>query len=37
MPQTVKKKRGVFGFLKKKSKDVAPPKAEPKKEEEEKF
>ena len=36
-PQTVKKKKGVFGFLKKKSKDVAPPKAEPKKEEEEKF
>jgi hypothetical protein len=36
-PPTVKKKKGVFGFLKKKSKDVAPPKAEPKKEEEEKF
>ena len=36
-PSTVKKKKGVFGFIKKKSKDVAPPKAEPKKEEEEKF
>jgi hypothetical protein len=36
-PPTVKKKKGAFGFLKKKSKDVAPPKAEPKKEEEEKF
>ena len=36
-PPTVKKKKGVFGFLKKKSKDVAPPKAEPKNEEEEKF
>lgn len=37
-PPTVKKKKGVFGFLKKKSKDVGPPKkAEPKKEEEEKF
>ncbi|MCX8490251.1 MAG: hypothetical protein ORN54_04210 [Cyclobacteriaceae bacterium] len=37
-PQPIKKKKGVFGFLKKKSADVVPPKkAEPKKEEEEKF
>ncbi|MCE2895694.1 MAG: hypothetical protein LW721_14765 [Flammeovirgaceae bacterium] len=37
-PQAVKKKKGVFGFLKKKSADAGPPKkAEPKKEEEEKF
>jgi hypothetical protein len=36
-PQAVKKKKGVFGFLKKKPKDTAPLKAEPKKEEEEKF